>query len=328
MDVEAKYYQVASGRAECLLCPVHCRIAPGKSGKCFGRTFSGGKLIASNYGKTGSWAVDPIEKKPLYHFYPGRDILSVGPNGCNLDCQFCQNWTLSQTRVSTEYVRPDDLVLMALKHRSVGVAYTYSEPLIWFEYLLDTMPLLREKGLKSVLVTNGYINPDPFAELAGHVDAMNIDLKSMEPGFYKKYCKGTLSPVLKTIETAASQCHVEITNLVLPGVNDTVAQMKTLAAWVGAIDRDIPLHLSAYFPNYKFDLPPTQAGTLKSLYEEAKEHLNYVYLGNVRLAEGNHTACPGCGEILIQRAGYHTAVQKISKGRCEKCGTDLKIVMD
>jgi len=323
MDVEAKYYQIESGKAACLLCPVHCRIAPDQSGKCFGRTFSNSQLIASNYGQVGSRAVDPIEKKPLYHFYPGRDILSIGPNGCNLDCRFCQNWTLSQTRVRTEYMSPSELVSLTLRQKSMGVAYTYSEPLIWFEYLMDTMPLLHDRGIKTVLVTNGYINPEPFAELVEHVDAMNIDLKSIEPAFYRKYCKGTLEPVLKTIETAAEKCHLEITNLVIPGLNDTIEEIERLASWISGLDRNIPLHLSAYFPNYKCDIPPTEAETLKRFYDKAR-----VFLGNVRLPEGNHTFCPECREILIQRSGYHTEIKGIAKGGCAHCGAPLKIVMD
>ena len=328
MEYEARYYRVEDGKGECLLCPVHCRIAPGRTGKCMGRTFIAGKLLATNYGEVGAQAVDPIEKKPLYHFHPGRDILSIGPNGCNLDCQFCQNWTLSQTPVVTQFISPEDLVSLASKHESIGVAYTYSEPLIWFEYLMDSMPLLHRAGLKTVLVTNGYINPEPFSDLIPHVDAMNVDLKSMNPEFYRKYCKGALEPVIKTIEASVGQCHLEITSLVIPGLNDSPAEVGELASWIARLDRHIPLHLSAYFPNYKFDVPATATETLKGLYEKAREHLHYVFMGNVSLPRGNDTWCPECGACLIRRQGYQVKIEGLSGNTCTACGTTVPIVLD
>jgi pyruvate formate lyase activating enzyme len=285
-----------------------------------------GRLEAAGYGRAVSLSLDPIEKKPLYHFHPGRVILSTGPNGCNLDCQFCQNWEISQQEVPTEYVEPQKLVDLAAKSNSIGLAYTYTEPFIWFEYLLDACRLAHEKGLVNVLVTNGTVNREPLEELLPLIDAMNIDLKSMDAGFYKKTCRGDLPTVLDTIRTTHGRCHLEITNLVIPGLNDSEKNVDDLVNFVKSVDPLIPLHLSRYFPQYKTRMEPTPESTLIRFYDRALADLKYVYLGNVSLPGKEDTRCPECGSLLIERRGYRTAVVGINKQRCRSCGRRADVI--
>lgn len=325
--VEARHWRVSeSGKVECLLCPVACQLSEGQTGICFGRKNEDGRLIAVNYGEIVSMALDPIEKKPLYHFYPGSQILSVGPNGCNLRCDNCQNWEISQERQPTRYVPPEQLVRAAQDADSLGIAYTYSEPLIWFEYIADCATLSRELGLKTVLVSNGYINEAPFRELAPLLEAMNIDVKSMNPQFCRKVCKGSLDAVLRTVEIAvASGILVEITNLVITGLNDSDDDLKALVDWVAGVDRRIPLHFSRYFPQHKMDRPMTPSSRLQRAYEIAREQLDYVYVGNIDLPGTSDTKCPKCSHTLVSRRGYHTSVVGISDGKCENCHREVDI---
>jgi pyruvate formate lyase activating enzyme len=305
---------------ECQLCPVGCKLAEGQTGVCFGRKNSGGKLWAVNYGEIVSMALDPIEKKPLYHFYPGSQILSVGPNGCNLRCQNCQNWNISQELQPTRFMAPEQLVRAAQEMDSVGIAYTYSEPLIWFEYIYDAAISSRELGLKTVLVSNGYINEQPFRELAPLIDAMNIDIKSMNPQFYRNTCKGSLDAVLRTAEIAiASGILVEITNLVITGLNDTDDDFRSLVDWLARLDRKIPLHFSRYFPQHKMDRPQTPTERLQRAFAIAREQLDYVYVGNIDLAGAGDTKCPRCQNTLISRQGYRISISGIVDGCCAHC---------
>jgi pyruvate formate lyase activating enzyme len=325
--MEARHYQkLENGSVQCLLCPHFCRIAPGQTGLCRVRRNAGGRLEAQSYGRAVSLAMDPIEKKPLYHFYPGSRILSTGPNGCNLACSFCQNWEISQQEVPTEVVEPRQLVELAVKEKSVGIAFTYTEPLIWFEYLMDVCPLARQAGLKTVLVTNGTISPEPLKELLPHIDAMNIDLKSMDEGFYRKICRGDLKTVLQTIELSRPSCHIELTNLVIPGLNDSEKDMRALVDWVFQLDPLIPLHLSRYFPRYKMDIQSTPESTLKEYYKLAKAKLKYVYVGNVQIVGTEDTCCPGCGQVLIKRSGYRTSLEGLKGRDCKKCGRRADII--
>lgn len=325
--MEARYYRkLDGGEVQCLLCPQACRLAPGQAGRCRIRRNLEGRLEATGYGQLVSMAMDPIEKKPLYHFHPGSHILSTGPNGCNLSCQFCQNWEISQTEIPTAMVSPAELVQAAKSHQSIGIAYTYTEPLIWFEYLIDTCRLAREQGLANVLVTNGYINPGPMEELLPLVDAMNIDLKSMDPGFYRQICGGELEPVLGTIGKAHGRCLVELTNLVIPGLNDSAEQQAKLIDWVASLDPGIPLHLSRYFPQYKMRRPPTSEVTLIEFANRAREKLYYVYIGNIRLPDMADTRCPGCGQVLVNRQGYEVRMTGIGQGACRGCGRRADIV--
>jgi pyruvate formate lyase activating enzyme len=270
--------------------------------------------------------VDPIEKKPLYHFYPGSKILSTGPNCCNLGCTFCQNWLISQRRAPTRYWSPQQLVDAAVQEKSLGIAFTYSEPLVWFEYILDTAPIAHRAGLKIVLVSNGYLNAAPLEELLPHVDAFNIDLKGMSERFYLRICKGKLSPVLENIRRIArSPAHLEITNLVIPGENDTEPDIEALAAFVASVSDLIPLHFSAYHPDYQMEHSSTPVSTLLLAGEIGRRHLKYVYLGNVSIDEGNDTLCPACGRLLIERAGFSATVCGLDGSRCGGCGAETGI---
>lgn len=325
MKVEAKYYRLVDGSAECALCPHHCRILPGKTGKCRARTFADGKLWATNYGETTSIALDPIEKKPLYHFYPGSQVLSIACNSCNMRCPFCQNWQISQQPAATEYLAPEMLLRAYEQHPCLGVAYTYTEPLMWFEYLHDAMPLIRQHGGKNVLVTNGLIEEAPLRELLGNIDAMNIDLKTMDAAVYRKQLGGDRDTVLRTIELSHEYCHVEITNLIVTGLNDRPAAIDAVIDHVARLDPEIPLHFSRYYPNHRYTRPATSAQVLQYAYEQARSKLRYVYLGNVPGEDGSNTYCPKCGNLLVERMYFQAIIKGLDKDRCARCGTAIAI---
>ena len=323
--MEALFYEkLPKDRVRCLLCPNLCVIETGGKGRCRLRVNDGGVLQARSYGMTVTAAVDPIEKKPLYHFMPGSEILSIGPNGCTLTCDHCQNWNISQEDCPVTYIPPEELATVARSRGSVGVAFTYTEPLLWYEYLVDVLPLLREEGLKSVLVTNGYLNDEPAERIVPMVDGFNIDMKSFNDDFYRKYCGGSLEPVKRFIEIAAGLAHVEVTTLLIPGLNDSPSEIEALARWLGGISKDIPLHLSRFFPRYRMkDIPPTPPSTLKDSWETARRFLDYVYIGNIFIEGTENTLCPGCGENLIMRSGYSTTTM-IEGDSCPACGKRIK----
>ncbi len=326
--VEAKYYTKEKDKIKCLICPNYCIIAEGKVGRCLGRKNISGKLYAINYGEVVSIAIDPIEKKPLYHFYPGSKILSVATYGCNLLCPFCQNWEISKQTVPSRHIDPKSLLAIAQRPDSIGISYTYTEPLIWFEYLLDVCPLVKKAGLQNVLVTNGMINEEPLRELLPYIDAMNIDLKSIKPDFYDEFIKGDLPTVLNTIKIAKTACHIELTNLVIPTKNDSIAEITELVDFVATLGRDTVLHFSRYFPNYKLNIPPTPTETLIQAYEIAKKKLDYVYIGNVHnLVNGNNTYCPKCSNLLVARGYFSAKIVGIKDGSCSRCGRKVDIVM-
>ena len=328
MKMEARYYTPQEGHLECQMCPHYCKVLENKFGICRGRKNEEGKLWAINYGETTSVALDPIEKKPLYHFYPGSQILSVACNSCNMRCPFCQNWEISQAEVKTEYIAPDILVKIFKDHPSIGIAYTYTEPLMWFEYLLDAGKLIRDAGGKNVLVTNGLINEAPLSEIMPLVDAMNIDLKTMDPDVYKKTLKGDLDTVKGTIELAHKNCHVEITNLIVTGINDKKSEIDQLIDYVASINRNIPLHFSRYYPNYKYTKPPTSVKTIEYAYEKARTKLNYVYIGNLPAEDGSHTICPKCGSMLIERLHFRALIKGLDGNLCRKCGEQIPVVTE
>jgi len=240
------------------------------------------EIICANYGLITSVAVDPIEKKPLYKFHAGRPILSVGSYGCNMSCSFCQNSGISQKIIFAEYVSPQDLTAIASSvPDNIGVAFTYNEPLISYEYLMDTAPLLQSAGLKTVLVTNGLINSEPLQKLLPYIDAVNIDLKAFTDGFYKKH-GGNLKTVKKSIELSAKHCHVEVTTLIIPGENDSADEMREMSVWLASVSRDLPYHISRFFPRYNMtEKLPTSKERLFELADTARENLNFVYVGNV-----------------------------------------------
>jgi len=321
--IEAKYYKKEKDRLVCELCPRFCKLKDGQEGFCFGRENQNGTMVVTNYGKIPSLSIDPIEKKPLYHFFPSRDILSTGPNGCNFRCQFCQNWQIAQTRVSTEFISPEQLINIAVSKNSIGIAYTYTEPFIWYEFVCDCSQIAREKGLKNVLVTNGFINEKPLQEILPFIDAMNIDIKSIRPEFYETYCLGKLEDVMRTIEKSFEKCHIELTNLVITDLNDSRENQEDLIDWIAGISDEIPLHISRYFPSYKLKKPATDPKKLKDFFTLAKEKLKYVYLGNVYIEDTCNTYCPDCNQLLITRKGYNTGVKGISDEKCSNCGKNI-----
>lgn len=281
---EALYYKQQDKAIVCGLCPRRCSIGEGQAGFCRVRYNKNNILYTANYARCAAIALDPIEKKPLYHFYPGSLILSLGTWGCNFACQFCQNWHLVQSVPETRELLPNQAVEEAIKLKprgNIGLAYTYSEPSVWYEYILDTAELSHSAGLKNVLVTNGYINEEPLMKLIPYIDAMNIDVKAFHNDFYQQYCCGQLSAVQRTVELAAKHCHLEITTLVIPGLNEDSAEIAALAKWLSGIDPNIPLHLSRYFPQYKMNIPATSKETLYRAKEAADKYLKYVYLGNI-----------------------------------------------
>ncbi len=326
---EAKYWSALDGgRVQCQLCPHHCKLDEGQIGICLGRVNRDGRLYSKNYGQVVSAAIDPIEKKPLYHFYPGSVILSVGPNGCNFRCPYCQNWEIAQTEVATSFISPEDLVKAARKDGSIGISYTYSEPLIWYEYVLDCSRLAREAGMVNVLVTNGFVEEKPLRELLEFVDAMNVDVKSIHEPFYKKLCKASLAPVLRTCELAKKHCHVEVTNLVIPGENDTDEGLGELVQWVAVLlGKETPIHFSRYFPHHKMAAPPTPESTLQKAFDIGSKSLYYCYLGNLYAKDGSDTHCPKCGNVLVQRAGYSIRVTGIEGRKCSRCGREADLVL-
>lgn len=284
MLYNARYYQNQENKIRCLLCPHKCLIKPGKSGICSVRTNHNGVLQTINYGEITAIGLDPIEKKPLYHFYPGKNILSVGTFGCNFTCDFCQNYSIAQYESKSDYLSPDDLIKICIEaDNNIGIAFTYNEPSIWYEYIYDTAKKLKENHpeFKVVLVTNGFIEPEPLEQLLPYIDAMNIDLKSFSQDYYRRVCGGDLAPVLDTIKQAANHCHVEVTTLLVTDLNDSKEEVEKIASFLGETNRDIPLHLSRYFPTYKMKALPTNVELMRHRQEEAKKHLNYVYLGNM-----------------------------------------------
>jgi pyruvate formate lyase activating enzyme len=328
---EALFYEKRDdGRVDCKLCPHLCTgIAEGKVGRCRVRKNVGGKLYSLIYGELTSINLDPIEKKPLYHFYPGSSILSIGTWGCNFRCAFCQNWQISQQEAGTESVSPQEIARLAGREGSIGVAYTYNEPSIWFEFVLDCAVRVREAGFKNVLVTNGYINAEPAAKWLPLVDALNIDIKSMDDEFYRTETGGTLAPVLAAAVQARKQAHVEITNLVIPTLNDTDDHFQRLAKWMTEnLGRDVPLHLSAYFPRYRMKIDATPVETLERAYRICSEYLDYVYIGNAVGSVGRDTSCRACGEVLVSRFGYRVVVKNLKGPTCSRCGAAVNIITD
>ena len=271
----------------CPICPHHCMLNDGEIGRCRARANVDDKIIDINYGRLTSIALDPIEKKPLYKFFPGSWILSVGSFGCNLNCPFCQNYSISMAdqTFETQNTTPQYLAQLALElsqkpRGNIGIAFTYNEPFISYEFVRDTSKILHEVALKSVLVTNGTVSERPLREILSLTDAMNIDLKAFNADFYD-WIGGDFETVKKTIEFSAQSCHVEVTTLIIPGKNDSVEEMEAEARWIASISPDIPLHISRFFPRYKVtDRPPTPVETIYNLVNVARNHLNYVYAGN------------------------------------------------
>ncbi len=327
MRIPAKYsLKEKNNRIRCTLCPYNCLIAEGHRGVCRIRSNKGGVLIAETYNTISAMNLDPIEKKPLYHFYPGSSILSVGTIGCSFQCMFCQNWELVEGSVPTHEITKEQLYEQAKQMDSIGLAYTYNEPFIWFEFVYDTAKFLHERGMMNVLVTNGFVNPKPLEDITPYIDAMNIDLKAIDDDFYKRLCKGKLDPVKHTIEYAINKgVHVELTNLLVTGYNTSEDQIKRLVDYVASLGKDTILHFSRYFPSYKLDAPTTPHEVLEFAYNYASKKLNYVYVGNVIDSKTDSTYCPQCKNLLIERVGYTVRVKGLKDDHCGKCGARIPI---
>jgi pyruvate formate lyase activating enzyme len=331
---EAMFFEKRdTDRVKCFLCPLECVISEGKSGVCGARQNVGGELFSRNYGVVSSASMDPVEKKPLYHYYPGEMILSLGTVGCNLKCQFCQNNGISryydnEFSMPTEVFTPQSVIRAVNESGSFGVAYTYSEPVVWYEFVYDAGKIVAESGAKNVLVTNGFINPEPLKNLIPLIHAANIDLKAFSEENYRRL-GGKLAPVLDTI-TAMKDAgiHIEITTLVVTGLNDNLDELGALIKWIADLDKNIPYHISRYFPHYHYNEVATDLEFLNEVVDLAKTHLNYVYLGNT--VADNTTYCPGCGNPLIQRHGYSTSMPGLKtdngKAVCAKCGRSADII--
>ncbi|UCF98688.1 MAG: AmmeMemoRadiSam system radical SAM enzyme [Spirochaetaceae bacterium] len=314
-----------TGKIQCRLCPNSCLIASGKFGVCRVRHNRDGDLELPFYGRLSAIAIDPIEKKPLYHFHPGSSILSIGFVGCSFHCPFCQNYHIAHdTSYPTEFVSPEQLVELCEQRRSFGISYTYSEPIVHLEYVLDSAALARKRGLKNVLVSNGYINPEPAEELLDFMDAANIDFKSWNPEFYRREIGGKVEEVKRFLEQAYDKISLEVTTLVIPTKNDSPEEIESIARFLASLSADIPYHLSAYYPQHQYRIPPTPPSTLHKLAEVARKHLSHVYLGNVGVEETN-TNCPSCGNLLIRRRGYSVSVRGIENGRCRECEAEISI---
>jgi pyruvate formate lyase activating enzyme len=326
------WHALEDGRLQCDLCPRHCRLHDGQRAACFVRARSGDRIVLTSYGRSSGFCIDPIEKKPLNHFYPGSSVLSFGTAGCNLACKFCQNWDISKSRDLDRLMdsaTPAAIARSASRHGCKSVAYTYNDPVIFAEYAMDTADACRELGILSVAVTAGYIDPEPRREFYAKMDAANVDLKGFTDDFYVKLCGGHLQPVLDTLAYIhhETSCWLEITTLLIPGHNDSDAELTALAKWVAKeLGPDVPLHFSAFHPDWKMtDLPPTPPETLSRARRIARDQgLHFVFTGNVHDIDGGTTYCPGCGAALIERDWYAIELYELDPtGRCPHCNTAI-----
>ena len=336
MKKEARFWKGAvDKKVQCNLCSHNCKIDEGMVGICGVRKNENGKLYTLIYGSCSSMAADPIEKKPLYHFYPGTNVFSLGTVGCNFKCKHCQNSSISTAMPSYSHLRnitPEQTIELAQEQTCQGIAWTYNEPTIWHEFSFDSAKIAKKTGLYTVYVSNGYINEDPLREIYPFLDAINVDIKAFDDDFYKKVCKARLEPVLKTCEIAKELgIHLEITYLVIPGYNDSVDELRQFCSWVvDKLGSITPVHFSRFHPDYNMtDVPVTPIETLQKIYDISKESgILYPYLGNVSLGEYENTICPNCGNICIGRGGCSVNLNGIMDGKCVKCGTSIPVVND
>jgi pyruvate formate lyase activating enzyme len=326
-----RYWHILpDGRIQCDLCPRYCKVHEGQRGLCFVRARQGDQMVLTTYGRSSGFCIDPIEKKPLNNFLPGTPVLSFGTAGCNLTCKFCQNWDISKAssfdRIQ-DIASPEAIAEAALRTGCRSVAFTYNDPVIFLEYAVDVAQACRERGIKTVAVSAGYISPEPRIEFFRHMDAANIDLKGFTEGFYRNLCSAKLAPVLETLEYLKHETNVwfEITTLLIPGENDSASEIEAESAWV--MDRlgpDVPLHFTAFHPDWKLmDAPRTPAATLRMAQGIAKDAgIRHVYTGNVYDPTGQGTYCHSCGAILIGRDRYEVTAWNLSAGgECAECGT-------
>ncbi len=328
--IEAKYYEkLDNNKVHCYLCPRHCKIGDGQPGFCFVRKNEGGTLYQMAYNQPYAINIDPIEKKPLFHFYPGTTILSIGTAGCNIGCKFCQNWDISKARY--DHGRAFDFtaskaVDTAQSQQCMSMAYTYNEPTIWAEYVEDLSAEARSRGLFNVMVTNGYISPEVIDEVYANIDAANVDLKAFSEEFYKKITLSELQPVLEALTLFKQKgVWIELTTLIIPTLNDDTHEITEMCEWVlDNLGPDTPMHFTAFHPDYKLrDLPRTPLDTLEKARQVALDTgIRYVYVGNVRSDSAN-TYCPNCGETLIQRNWHSVRLNTLDQARCPECGQNV-----
>lgn len=323
---EALLYQKEGDWVTCRLCAHHCRLKENRVGVCGVRKNIEGTLYSLNYDKVSAVHADPIEKKPLYHFLPGSVSFSIAAMGCNFKCVFCQNNTLSvvesEHRIHGDAISPEELVNTAERYGSGSIAYTYSEPTVFFELMLETAKLAKEKGIKNVMVTNGYMSGEALEMISPWMDGANIDLKAFSEDFYKKHCGGSLTPVLDTIKGMKEKgIWVELTTLLIPGLNTNEKELEALISFILSVDAAMPWHVSRFFPQYRLlDAPPTPTRSIFNAVEMGKAMgLHYVYAGNVADDRFSHTQCSSCGTVLIERNGYNTRLLNLTDGKCNKC---------
>ncbi len=328
---EARWWEAeANGRIHCYLCPRHCHIHPGQAGFCFIRVNEGGRLFNLGYGAPAALQVDPIEKKPLNHFLPGSRVFSMGTAGCNMGCFFCQNWDISKShhdQVHSQPVSPEEVPLLAIRYGCDSIAFTYNEPTIWGEYVIDICKAAKPLGLKTVMVTNGYITHDAFHDIYDHIDAANVDLKAFSESFYGKITLTHLEPVLDMLRWLRKETPVwfEITNLMIPTLNDDPEETRRLCDWIlENLGADIPLHFTAFHPDFKLrDKPQTPPETLHGARRTAIDAgLNFVYEGNI-FSEAGSTYCPSCKSLLIERSWHKITKNIMSEGHCPRCGMTI-----
>lgn len=325
---EAKYYEkMSSGYVRCTRCPLNCVLPPGGVGYCRARKNIKGKLYTLVYGNPCAVHVDPIEKKPLFHLLPGTGSFSISTAGCNFRCRFCQNWQISQRgpeEVDNVFLPPKEVVRMAKEAHCRTIAFTYGEPGVFSEYMLDTAEIAKKAGIKTLMHSNGYWNPKPLRDLCPYLDAANIDLKGFTDKFYQKFCGGELEPVLRSLKILKEEgVWLEVTNLIIPGANDDMKTIKKMCIWIKKnLGPDVPLHFSRFYPMYKLEnLPPTPIKTLEQARKVALGvGLHYVYIGNVSGHPAENTYCPQCKKLLIEREGYVIKRNNIVKGKCKFCG--------
>lgn len=333
MKKEALFWkQLQNNTVQCLLCPHHCIIPPDKRGICGVRKNEQGRLYSLIYQACSSIAADPIEKKPLYHFFPGTQVLSLGSVGCSFRCDHCQNYHISMAHpeeAPLQDIPAEALPEMAREHGCRGVAWTYNEPAIWHEYTLEAAQEVKNAGLYTVYVTNGYIEEEPLKQIATYLDALNVDVKAFHEEFYKKVCRARLAPVIQTCERAKDLgMHLELTYLVIPGLNDDIKEIKEFCGWiVEKLGSDTPVHFSRFHPDYKMkDAQGTPTSTLLNCHAVAKEAgLQFVYLGNISHGDYDNTYCPSCNTLLIERIGFSAHLRGVTRGKCSQCHASIPI---
>jgi pyruvate formate lyase activating enzyme len=322
------YNTMLTGNVKCNLCARHCAVSLGKRGYCGVRENRGGILYSLVYGRACAWAVDPIEKKPFYHFFPGSTSFSFSTVGCNFRCPWCQNWEISQpNQIFGEDLSPEKIVRMTKNSEAQGIAYTYTEPTIFMEYAKDTAELARKEGLYNVFVSNGYMTDEAATEATKFLDAIRIDLKAFNPETYKKHLAADIEVVKKNIAEFNKRMHVEVINLIIPTVNDSDDEIRAMAEWMKEVDPTIPIHFTAYYPSNKFTVAPTPPETLQRARKIAQDvGLHYVYTGNVPGDPGENTYCPNCDVLLIKRFGFTVIENRVADGKCPGCGHKIKMV--